>query len=184
MWRPEEFERSVNNVFESPWWCNKVFRVNECPRECGFICPNGEMLDFSGRHLAVGFLDKVYQPNRRNLVHGNIFGVVITRVFADGKIPQLATEVLWIMPLWNTRRRWDLMRLVVSEWRIICTPNRKAKIEVIANIMQEQSMFLSKSDWRKLLKRLWGEIRNQTFSWTSINSKKQNNPRKVALRGF
>lgn len=125
----------------------KFFGLTDSPRECGFICPNGEMLDFSGRHLAVGFLDKVYQPNRKNLVHGNIFGVNKDGFSLMEKYPQLATEgiVNYAFMKHTSAVRFDECKKSCGMADYLVRPTEK-QIEVIANIMQEQSMFLSKSD--------------------------------------
>lgn len=125
----------------------KFFGLTDVPRECGFICPNGEMLDFSGRHLAVGFLDKVYQPNRKNLVHGNIFGVNKDGFSLMEKYPQLATEgiVNYAFMKYTSAVRFDECKKSCGMADYLVRPTEK-QIEVIANIMQEQTMYLSKSD--------------------------------------
>ena len=126
----------------------KFFGLTNVPRECGFICPNGEMLDFSGRHLAVGFLDLEFKPNRKNLVHGNIFGVNHDGFSLMEKYPKLATEgiVNYAFMKHTSSVRFDAPRRVSSGTAdYIIRPTEK-QIEVIADIMQEQSMYLSKSD--------------------------------------
>ena len=126
----------------------KFFGLTNVARECGFICPNGEMLDFTGRHLAVGFLDKVYQPNRRNLVHGNIFGVNHDGFSLMEKYPQLATDgiVNYAFMKHTSAVRFNATRLISGGMADYLVRPTEKQIEVIANIMQEQSMFLSKSD--------------------------------------
>lgn len=43
--------------------------------ECGFILPDGSMLDFSGRHLMCGFAKCLQFDGRRALNHDNVFGI-------------------------------------------------------------------------------------------------------------
>ncbi len=126
----------------------KFFGITTAPRECGFICPNGEMLDFSGRHLAVGFLDRVYKPNRKNLVHGNIFGVNLDGFSLMEKYPQLATEGIVNYAFMNhtSAVRVDSPRRLSSGTADYLVRPTEKQIEAIANIMQEQTMYLSKSD--------------------------------------
>ena len=127
----------------------EFFGLTTSPKECGFICPNGEMLDFSGRHLAVGFLDKEFKPNRKNLVHGNIFGVNHNGFSLMEKYPQLATEgiVNYSLMKYTSALRFSSVtsRISYGMADYITKPTEK-QIEVIADIMQEQSLFLSKSD--------------------------------------
>ena len=127
----------------------KFFGLTTNPKECGFICPNGEMLDFSGRHLAVGFLDKEFKPNRKNLVHGNIFGVNHNGFSLMEKYPQLATEgiVNYSLMKYTSALRFSSVtnRFSYGMADYITKPTEK-QIEVIADIMQERSLFLSKSD--------------------------------------
>lgn len=126
----------------------KFFGLTTNPKECGFICPNGEMLDFSGRHLAVGFLDKVFKPNRKNLVHGNIFGVNHDGFSLMEKYPQLATEgiVNYSLMKYISAVRVDAARRLSGGMADYITKPTEKQIEVIADIMQERSLFLSKSD--------------------------------------
>lgn len=126
----------------------KFFGLTTSPQECGFICPNGEMLDFSGRHLAVGFMDRVYKPNRKNLVHGNIFGVNHDGFSLMEKYPQLATEgiVNYSLMKYTSAVRVDAARRLSGGMADYIVRPTEKQIEVIANIMQEQTMCLSKSD--------------------------------------
>lgn len=126
----------------------KFFGLTTNPKECGFICPNGEMLDFSGRHLAVGFLDKKFKPNRKNLIHGNIFGVNYNGFSLMEKYPQLATEgiVNYSLMKYTSVVRFDSPRLLSEGTVDYITKPTEKQIEVIADIMQEQSLFISKSD--------------------------------------
>lgn len=126
----------------------KFFGLTTSPQECGFICPNGEMLDFSGRHLAVGFMDRVYKPNRKNLVHGNIFGVNNDGFSLMEKYPQLATEgiVNYSLMKYTSAVRVDAPRRLSGGMADYLVRPTEKQIEAIANIMQEQTMYLSKSD--------------------------------------
>ena len=126
----------------------KFFGLTTSPQECGFVCPNGEMLDFSGKHLAVGFMDRVYKPNRKNLVHGNIFGVNHDGFSLMEKYPQLATEgiVNYSLMKYTSAVRVDAARLL-SGWSVdYITKPTDAQIKTIADVAQEQTMYISKSD--------------------------------------
>ena len=126
----------------------KFFGLTSDPRECGFICPNGEMLDFSGRHLTIGFMDLEFKPNRKNIIHGNIFGVNHDGFSLMEKYPQLATEGIVnyaFMKHTSVVRFEPRNRFSSGIVDYLVRPTEK-QIEVISNIMQEQSMFLSKSD--------------------------------------
>ena len=126
----------------------KFFGLTNDPKECGFICPSGEMLDFSGRHLAVGFMDLEFKPNRKNLIHGNIFGVNHEGFSLMEKYPQLATEGIVnysFMKHTSTMRFEPRNHFSCGMVDYITKPTEK-QIETIANILQEQSVYLSKSD--------------------------------------
>lgn len=58
-----------NNIFEL---AKERFGVTNDIRECGYVLPDGSMLDFSGRHLVTGNTDTSHLRGRRSLDHRQI----------------------------------------------------------------------------------------------------------------
>jgi len=83
--RKEYFVKLPQNPPESNLVQKAVnhFGVTDNPREAGYILPDGRLLDFSGRHYAVGYKDKKpiegkpdYLANQRNVDHREVYDVV------------------------------------------------------------------------------------------------------------
>ena len=58
-----------NNIFEL---AKERFGVTNDIRECGYILPDGSMLDFSGRHMITGDTDSSHLKGRRSVDHREI----------------------------------------------------------------------------------------------------------------
>lgn len=70
----------------------KFFGLTESPYEGGYMTKDGKMLDFTGRHLKVGFRNGIVLNNTISVEHGMLYGINHNGYCLTKEFPQLMIE--------------------------------------------------------------------------------------------
>ena len=70
----------------------KFFGITESPYEGGYMTKDGELLDFTGRHLKVGFRNGIVLNNTISVEHGIFCGINHDGYCLTKEFPQLMWE--------------------------------------------------------------------------------------------
>ena len=70
----------------------KFFGITESPYEGGYMTKDGELLDFTGRHLKIGFRNKFSHSNSIAIEHGIFYGINHDGYCLTKEFPNLMRE--------------------------------------------------------------------------------------------
>lgn len=126
----------------------KFFGLTESPYEGGYMTKDGKMLDFTGRHLKIGFRNKFWHSNSISIEHGIFYGINWDGYCLTKEFPQLMYEKNCIASfmLYTGCIRFKITTTYNKEGYIdfVRTPTEK-QIDALAKIFADRGVYITQT---------------------------------------
>ena len=126
----------------------KFFGLTESPYEGGYMSKDGKMLDFTGRHLKIGFRNKFLHANAISIEHGIFYGINQDGYCLTKEFPHLMCEKNCIASfmLYTGCIRFKITTTYNKEGYIdfVRTPTEK-QIDALAKIFADRGVYITQT---------------------------------------